>query len=363
LRQDLQKLIGQKFNTSALNDLARRMRSELNVRTVTQKVLRGSVQDHVKVVLEVGGRKNEWDLSVPKFLYHSTEGLTAALEGTAILGDNRVSAALVSDGDELAERYAGVRARYENRKLGSDRVRLRFEFDSFHEQWNRSTLSAISGDETIPGIYRSRQNFEPLATIVIAKPLTLSFGASFQRFDTQFPAARTQSANAMITTLRYLRRIEGWGADQQELEASYSLRAATRVLHSDFAYARHRWEVRYSITRGRQTISDEAVVGLITGQAPLFERYVLGTSTMLRGWNKFDLDPLGGSRLAHNSLDYRYRMFDVFYDSGAIGDPGQDMIVRHSIGVGLRKNSFMVAMAFPVKGGRVSPTFMVGMNY
>jgi len=31
--------------------------------------------------------------------------------------------------------------------------------------------------------------------------------------------------------------------------------------------------------------------------------------------------------------------------------------------VGLRKNSFMVAMAFPVKSGRVTPTFMVGMNY
>ena len=363
LRQDIEKLIGQKLNPTALNDLARRIRNELNVRTVTQKVLRGSIPDHVKVVLEVGGRKNEWDLSVPKFLYHSSEGWTAAVEGTAILGDQRLTAGLVSDGDELAERYAGVRARYENRKLGTDRVRLRFEFDSYHEQWNRSTLNSIGHDDAAGGLYRSRQNLEPMATIVIAKPLTISVGAGFQRFDTQLPAAHSQSANAAITTLRYEKRTEGWGADQQELEASYNLRAATRVLNSDFAYARHRWQVRYAITRGKHTVSDEAVAGLITGRAPLFERYVLGTSSLLRGWNKFELDPLGGSRLVHNSVDYRYGMIDVFYDAGAIWDPGQDAVARHSVGVGLRKSSFMLAMAFPIKAGRASPTFMVGMNY
>jgi hypothetical protein len=30
--------------------------------------------------------------------------------------------------------------------------------------------------------------------------------------------------------------------------------------------------------------------------------------------------------------------------------------------VGLRKSSFMVALAFPIRG-RASPIFMVGMNY
>jgi outer membrane protein assembly factor BamA len=362
LRQDLQQLIGQKFNTKVLNDLARRVREELNVRTVSQRVIRGSAPGHVKVVLEVAQKRGEFDVSVPKFLYHSTEGFSASVDGTAILGNNRFSAGLVSDGDELAERYAGVRARYENRKLGTDRVRLRFEFDSYHEQWNRSTANAAGGDDFV-GLYRSRQNFEPVASIVLAKPLTLSVGAGFQRFETELPGARTQSANAAIMALRYGRRIEGWGADQQDLEAGYSLRAATRVLNSDFSYVRHRWEVRYSIGRGRHTVTEYAVAGLITGQAPLFERYTLGTSSMLRGWNKYDLDPLGGSRVAYNSLDYRYGMFDVFYDTGAIWDPGQDATARHSVGVGLRKNSFMVAMAFPVKGGHVIPTFMVGMNY
>ncbi|HVP49063.1 MAG TPA: BamA/TamA family outer membrane protein [Bryobacteraceae bacterium] len=363
LRQDVQKLIGEKLNPTALNDLARRIRTELNVRNVSQKVLKGNVPDHVKVVLDVAGRKNEWDLSVPKVIYQSTLGFSGAVEGTAILGDNRFTAGVVSDGDELAERYTGVRARYENRKLGSDRVRLRFDFGSYHEQWNQSTLSAIAKDGAVPGIYRSRQNFAPVATLVLAKPLTLSLGADFQRFDMQLPVARTQSANAAITALRYDRRFEGPGGDQQEFEAGYNLRAATRALNSDFAYARHQWELRYSFTRGRHMISDEALAGLITGQAPLFERFTLGTSSMLRGWNKYELDPLGGSRVALNSLEYRYGMVEVFYDTGAVWDPGQDVVARHSIGVGLRKSSFLVAMAFPIKEGRASPVFMVGMNY
>jgi hypothetical protein len=361
LRQDLERLIGQKFNPIALNDVARRIRDELDVSTVVPRLLRGNTPDHVRIVLDVAGKRV--DLSVPKFLYSSAQGLNGAVEGAVIAGDNRFTAGLVSNGDELVERYSGFRLRYEDRKLGSDRVRLRFEFDSYHEQWNNSTLKAIGQDDSVPGIYRSRQNFEPLISIALAQPLTFSFGAGFQRFDPDIPGAHTQSANAAITTLRYERHFEGELADDQGLQAEYSLRAATRALDSDYGYARHRWEVRYSITSGRQSLTDDAVAGMITGNAPLFERFEVGTSSMLRGWNKWELDPLGGSRVVHNSLEYRYGLFEAFYDAGAIWDSGDDVVLRHSLGVGVRKNAFLVAMAFPVKGGRASPVFMVGMNY
>ena len=370
LRLDFQSLIGQKLNPSALNDLAHRMRDELNVRAVTHRIVRGNAPDHVKIVLEVAHRRTEFDLSIPKFLYHSNEGWTAAVQGTTTVGTNRFTLGLVSDGDELAERFAGLRTRYENRKLGTDRLRLRFEFDSYHQQWNRSTLNALTARDAGAGlanglsaIYRTRQNFEPVVTLVVAKPLTFSFGASFERFQTQFPAARTQTAGAAITTLRYEHHWEDLGSDQRTFEAAYNLRAASRVLASDFVYARHRWEVRYSITRGRHTLTDEALAGLITGRAPLYERYILGTGSLLRGWNKYELDPLGGSRVAHNSLDYRYGMVEVFYDTGAIWDRGQEAVARHAVGIGLRKSSLLLAMAFPIKEGRVIPTFMVGMNY
>ena len=46
-----------------------------------------------------------------------------------------------------------------------------------------------------------------------------------------------------------------------------------------------------------------------------------------------------------------------------IWDRGQEVVARHAVGIGLRKSSFLLAMAFPIKDGRVIPTFMVGMNY
>src|SRR6185295_15706728 len=134
-----------------------RLRDELKVRSVTPKLVRGTSPDHVKVVIEVGRRKNEFDLSVPKFLYHSSEGWSAAVEASTIIGNSRFAAGLVSDGDELAERYAGIRTRYEHRKLGTDRVRLALAFDSYHQQWNPATIGAGGLSE----IYRTRQNFEP----------------------------------------------------------------------------------------------------------------------------------------------------------------------------------------------------------
>jgi len=177
------------------------------------------------------------------------------------------------------------------------------------------------------------------------------------------PGERTLLANAAITNVQYSQQFEGGVFDQQGLQADYSLRVATKALDSDYAYSRHRWEVRYTLARGRQSVSEEAVGGFILGPAPLFERFQLGTSSMLRGWNKWELDPLGGSRVVYNSVEYRYGFFEAFYDAGAIWDPGQDMVVRHSFGVGVRKNSFLVATAFPIRGGRASPVFMVGMNY
>ncbi len=167
----------------------------------------------------------------------------------------------------------------------------------------------------------------------------------------------------MVTTQRYHRRVEGSGAYQQEWDAGYSLRAATNVLGSDFAYARHQGDVQYVCSWGRGQILDDLTAGAITGQAPLFERFILGNSTMLRGWNRFDIDPLGGSRMVANTVEYRYRLFDVFYDSGAIWDQGEGAVLRHSLGIGIRQGGAYAALAFPIREGHIEPVFMVGMNY
>ena len=334
------------------------------MRTVHQKVIRGSKPDHVKVVFEISPNKGDkFNVEVPKFVYHSKQGWTAAVDASSTIGENRFLFGILSDGDELLERYAGLRARYERLEVGTDRLQLSFEFESYHQQWNRATLVALEENPEVPGVYRTRQNFEPRATVVLARPLTLSFGVSFQRYETQFPAARTEASNEVVNTLRYHQRWESPGANQQELDAGYNLRAATRIFNSDRVFARHAWNVRYTFERDHNTVVVGFLAGVISGQAPLFERFVAGNSQVLRGWNKWDLDPLGGERLALGTIEYRYRIFQIFYDTGSVWDREEDSRARHSMGVGLRKSGFSLAVAFPIKEGRAEPIVLVGMNF
>jgi len=368
LAKRISALIGSQLDPAAIDDLAGRLGKELHA-GVSHHVVRGASPSYVRIVYEVHAPDKKFAVAVTKSLYDSKQGWSGAVEGVTTLRQNAFTLGLVSDNDELVDRFAGIRARYEDKRVGTDSVHLQFEFDSYHEQWNGNTadqlppaVPASAFLEPTSGEYRTRQSFEPSVTVVIAKPLTLTVGASFERFQEQFPAAHTEAANAVISSLRYQGQMEGLETGQ-DLEAGYDLRAATRSFDSDYVYLRQHWELRYRLTHGRHVVTDEVTAGLIQGRAPLFEQYVLGNSTTLRGWNKFDLDPLGGNRMVHNSVDYRYGPFEMFYDAGAIWDSGQPVIPRHGIGVGLRDGAFALAVAFPIRNGRADPILMMGMNY
>ncbi|MGA2132274.1 MAG: BamA/TamA family outer membrane protein [Bryobacteraceae bacterium] len=370
LHNQLMRMVGEKVNPAALDDLATRIRHELHVRAVTHRLLRGQTPEHVRVVFDVLGRPAKFDASIPQLVYRTDAGITGTVEGTATVGTQAFTVGAVSNGDDLAERYTGFIARYQDNHLASDRIRFRLDFESYRDQWNTATSDALAqpgAEADTSGIYRSRDNIEPLVTFLLLRGapgnVNLTVGASFEKIQPEFPAARTESANAMVTTLRYHRRVESSGANQQEWDAGYSLRAATNMLGSDFAYSRHQADAEYVYSWDHNQIVDEMTVGLITGRAPLYERFMLGNTTFLRGWNRFDLDPLGGSRVVANTMEYRYRRFDVFYDSGTIWDVGQTATWRHSVGVGVRQNGMYAALAFPIKEGHIEPVFMVGMNY
>jgi hypothetical protein len=368
LRSDLNRLVGEKVDPESIDNLARRIKKELHVSSVSHRLIRGSEAEHVKVVFDVKGHRQDVDVTIPKFIFNSKQGWSAAAEIGTSVANNAFTFGLVSDNDTLPERYSGITARYENRKLGTDRVRLRFTFASYHDQWNHNTENFLSQQpfgmpDEMPGIYRTRQDFEPAVTVVLAKPLTLTVGAGFQRFETQYPTARFQGSDALVTSLRFHRQMEDSDANKHDVDATYSLRAATHILDSDFAYVRHMVQARYDHKRGRHELSDEVIAGVITGEAPLFDRFVLGNSSTLRGWNKFDIDPVGGDRVVHNTVDYRYRWFEAFWDTGAIWSRSEPAVQRHSLGGGFRDGAFFVAVAFPVKGARIEPVFMVGMNY
>ena len=364
LRKQIAALIGDKLNPARLDEIASKLKREFQARAVTHRLLRGASPQFVDVLFEVKVRPTRFDVSVPQFLYSSAEGWSGALEATATVAQHHAfTFGVRSDGDSMVERASGVEAKAVS-VLAGDRVRLGFKFASYRELWNQETtaaLGALPAPESFT-LYHSRQLAEPVLTVTLVGPLTLSVGASFESLQQSNQSSPTETANAATAELRYHRRLDD-SEFQHDLDADYSLRAGTHGLASDFAYVRHQWTLRYVLNRGRHRFSDTITAGMLVGRAPLFERYVLGNSTTLRGWNKYQIDPLGGNRVVHNSVDYRYRWFQAFYDAGAVWDSGQPVIVRQSLGAGVRQGPVFVAIAFPMHAGRLDPIFMVGMNY
>jgi len=369
LRSELDRIVGQKLDDSKIKRLAERIQTELAAVRVDVKIVKGDVPDHVVVNFEVSpSRKLPFDTNVTRFQYNSKEGWTGEGAVSTTVHGNGFTFGLLSDGDTSVERFAGLRAKYERLNVGTQRLKFSFEFDSYHEQWNRSTLLEASPLD----IYRARQTFTPEATLLILPSLEWSFGVSFARLQVPVAGAsttsKTESSNAVVNTLRYHQR---WGSENddqdQDVQASYDLAAGTGVLQSDLAYTRHLARARYAFRRGHSHVEIGFLAGRINGNAPLYDRFVLGTSETLRGWSKFDLDPLGGSHVVHGSIDYRYRIFQIFYDTGAIWDNPQEREQKQSVGVGVskefKKECFQLAVAFPLRAGRADPVFYAGMNF
>jgi hypothetical protein len=363
LRKDLAALIGQKLNPGILDGLAERLKKELSAKEVTHHIFRADTPEHVRVEFEVKAPRLNTDVTVSKFVYNSRDGWSGAGAAGFTIHQNTFLFGLASDGDTLNERFAGISGRYENKHFGNDKIGLRFQFESYHEQWNRNTIEAAAlHPEETSATYRARQNFEPTVTIAVAKPLTLEFGVGFQRFQIQYPAMHAEAANAFIGGLRYHQRFEA-AALQQDVYADYTLRAATKILSTDFVYASHSAGVTYRVKHGKHQVTDSVNVGAISGRAPLVDRFVAGNSSYLRGWNKYDIDPIGGNRLVHNAVEYRYGPVQAFYDTGAVWEGGQQPIQRHSVGVAVKESIFTLALAFPVRSGHVDPVVMMGIIY
>jgi hypothetical protein len=367
LRKDFDKMVGSKLDYPALTRLADRIKKELHAPAVEISVGKGTVPDFVVVNFEVPQtRQRPLEVNVAKFLYDSKLGWNGEGSGSATVAGNTFIFGVISDNDTMVERFAGIKARYERKHVGTDRLRFHFEFDSFHDQWNQSTLVASNEDAAV--LYRSRQVFTPEATLVIAAPLELDFGTSFSRFRPEQPGANTESSNAVVSTLRYHQR---WGSagstkgdpEDQELTAAYSVRAGIRAFETDTDFTRQTAQARYRFRHDHNAVEVGFLTGEISGNAPLFEKFVAGNATILRGWNKFDLDPLGGSHIMAGSIDYSFHWLQVFYDAGAIWDDAQERQPRQSVGAGFKADGFQLAVAFPLRSGRVEPVIYAGLNF
>jgi hypothetical protein len=371
---EIRHLVGGKVNTEALDRLALRIRGELRAHDVTFKLTRGAEPESVRVLINVDRAGGSFDASVPNLGYNSVLGFTGTGQVVSTVGPNAFTFRVLRDSDNLIERVSGIQAIYERPVLASGRIRVGFEFDGYEDQYASATLTALDSasrpSSLSAGAYGSRLNYEPSATFVISAPLTFSIGLSFEQLNSLPSAARSESANAVVSTLRYHQRWAGSGDSTQQLDAGYSLRAATTLLASDLPYTRHLAHLKYNYSSRTQSVEVTVTAGAISGEAPLFERFSIGDSTLLRGWNKYDLDPLGGNRLAYGSVTYGYHVMRVFYDAGSVWDQGKSPEAKESAGVGissglgvLEKGAFLLALAFPLREGRVTPVLIAGMNF
>ena len=366
LREQIDALVGRNFDPRLVADLAAKIHEELHV-VVRHRVEKGLQPEHVRIIYEARERRwDEDDAKVTKLSYHPKQGWTAGLELGFDAGRNRFEFGGQSDADRLIERYSGFNIGYRRRL--TETIGLRFDFDSFHQEWNTATETALLTRPDVPGVYRERYSISPSVVILLTSNLSLSAGVSVQHFQTQFPAARFEAANAVVTTLRHRRRWQSSGSVAgHELDAGYSLRAATNLFDSDFVYTRHAVDTSYSVRFGRQMVILRGLAGTISGRAPLYERFALGDTRTLRGWNKFDVDPLGGSRVAYGSVQYQCRPLGVFYDTGRVWDRNRHSGTKQSVGVtlalGALRDGPYLTVAFPVRSGSVSPLFMLAMNF
>lgn len=366
VRGKVQSLIGSRFDQETLDDLTRRIRRELRSRMVVMKVSRGSSPDQLKVAFEIGDREKKGDLVMPRLVYHSKQNFSFGFDGTWRIGDHHLAAGIVSDNDELVERYSGIRGGFGRDNLAGGHLHFDIDAETWRSQWNPAVQAALAEDPSVPGIYRTRVRFQPSATITFVDPLTLQLGVSLERLQTQYPAAQHELSSAAFLTLRFRRRWELTPLHRHGVEASYNVRSAPSTLDSDFLFTRHYGSVQYSWRGAHEEVIASAQAGTLTGRAPLSERFVLGNSRTLRGWNKYDVDPLGGDRMAHGSLDYRYRAFRVIYDTGSAWRRDGPVRVRHSIAAGFSHkgpSGFSALIAFPLREGRIEPIFLLGMNF
>lgn len=365
LLEDMHKLVGESYDPDAADRLAERLRRSLPEHSVAVKVRRGSQAGQVKVLFAVERtRWKRFEVRVPPVVYHSKQGWSGALDIPLRIRHSVFTFGMVNSADDLLERNAGIRLRYENRKVGTDLVQLRIDFDSYHAKWNPATETALAATPAVPGLYRTRQNFAPSLSLIPARDLRLSAGVAFERVQTQYPSIHTETAYAATAEIRYRRDAEASNRLRQRFDTAYGVRSATRVLDSDFVYTSHVWTADYTLSRRRNLLGIHFRGGWIAGNAPLFERFSLGNSSTLRGWNKFDVAPLGGRRMVHGTVEYRHRPFHVFYDAGTVWDSGQGARVRHGFGFGLfSKDGFFASLAFPVRLHHVVPMFMAGFRY
>jgi hypothetical protein len=359
---ELQMMTGKQVDRLEMNHLLEKLRKELTHDYGVRTQLRAGTQaNHTKVVYAVELRP--WlPYRTPRegAAYHQKQGLTAVCCGDPFIG-KYTTLNLIFDGDSLTERFKGLAIGIESRYLGSRHLGARLQFDSFGVQWKDQTRRAIAATPAVPGLYRSRRALAPSVAFAFNRHVYVTAGANLVQLEMEGTTSHWRSAHAGVASLRYDSKKIERGESEYYFKGGYEVRTGARNIGSSFSYTRHAFDHSSTLKHDKHELQLSLRAGKITGNAPLFERFSLGNTETLRGWNKYDIDPLGGDRVWHYSAEYRFSPFGVFWDQGAVWGNGLARKTRQSVGVTIAKY-FGVGMPLKCTGQECGLNFFVNIH-
>jgi Omp85 superfamily domain len=367
LRDDLQALVGKRLDSGEADRLRERMERELPRYEISRRIQRGSEVGRIRLVYEARKRElPQWLRFEPlrsNVIFHSDQGWGSYLD--LGIGDRTIRftpIVAIDNADDLVEEYSGFGLRFETRKVGTRRLGASLEWSRFDQDWRGATLDALALEPEIPPPYNTRSTITPLLKFAVSADLSVAAGVSISELEPLFPATDSQMANTAVASIGYDRRWKDGSDAAHHVEASFSVRAGSRELESDLAYRRYLGRGSYRYDFGRHHVQATGMAGGITGHAPLFERFTLGDSTTLRGWDKYDIAPAGGDRIVYSSIEYRYTGLALFLDIGSVWDEGTERQVRVSTGFRFHAGPAFLVVGFPLNTDKLTAVVTLGLR-
>ena len=370
IRKLLDALIGKPLDTNAADAVADALRSAFRGYEVSRRVARSHSKGTFDVTFILS--RPEWARYIryeemrAKALFHSDQGWGAVMPLAITVGEVLVMPVVTwSNADDYVEENSGFGIRVESRRLGTERLGMMLDWNTQDVDWRDETLAAVALNPTLPSLYRNRMSFTPLLKFAFLPQLSVAGGVGITELDPfdEESVLPSQMANVAIGSVRFKQRWQPAQRVEHFAGATFTLRKGTTSLESDFEYDRYVVEGDYMFRTGKHRVYVAAMGGRINGHAPMFERFTLGDSHTLRGWDKYDIAPTGGDRAFHSSVEYHFKDAMLFVDSGSVWDTGTERRIRFSTGAGFTPGPLFFTLGFPINTDEFRAVFTMGFRW
>ncbi len=368
LRTGMQALVGEPLGADSVSQIEVKLRTELAVYEVNRRVVRGRRTGEVRLIFVLerldSARWLQFEPLRSTALFHSDQGWGTYLDFPLGGRDYRFTPIFAIDhADDLIEEYSGVGLRFESRRLGTDRLGASIEWSTFDQDWRDSTIAGIVANPRAGELYDQRSTITPLVTFALHPGFRVSGGVGITELEPESDVPGSQMANAVIVSVGYTREGRRTASGRHSIGAGFIVRKATDALESDFDYTRYFGQIEYRYRWNRHRLRVAGLAGGIDGEAPLFERFSLGDSRTLRGWDKYDITPTGGDRVFHTTLEYRYEVLGFFLDTGSAWDANTEKRVRVASGLNFEAGPYFATLGFPLNADSVRAVFTTGVRF